>query len=164
LFSESGKDILAEYFKFHLQQKDERILDFKFRTYEEVALTLDKLASHLQSLKEIQKIIELEPLLCKKPILIIKVVFFSFLSDQLITKDALSKVSRSFFKEFKMNFRRFPFSTHLIVTTIMKFFEYSPSDTVRTFVIFNVIILCETLAAEQFNMAVTVSREKNFMT
>ena len=152
LFCDSGKDLLAEYFKFQQTQKDDSLLEFEFLTYEAVSMTLDKLSTHIQPLACIQKVIELESLFSKKHFspksLIHIVVFFAMFSTQIITKDALSKVSRSFFKEFKMNYRRYPEEIFPFISTLLKFFDCSPLETVKTFFVFNVIILCETLAVE----------------
>lgn len=87
-------------------------------------------------------------------------VYFSILSDQIITKDALSKVSRHFFKEIKMNYRHFGDQLCETLFTLKKFFEASLFDTVRTFFEFNFVILCETLATEQFKLALTVTKER----
>jgi len=91
------------------------------------------------------------------------VVYFASKSQQLITKDALSKVSRNFFKEFKMNYRTHYPDIFGMLTTILKFFELSYSDTIRSFMQFMLANLCETLAEEQFKLALIVFKEKNFV-
>ena len=68
--------------------------------------------------------------------------------DKIVTKDALSKVSRHFFKDFKMNYRRYSSYVHDSLVTLLKFFETCPSDTVKSFFAFNTSVLCETLAME----------------
>lgn len=80
-------------------------------------------------------------------------------SSKIITKDALSKVSRHFYKEFKMNYRRFSYSVGETLLTLLKFFETAPSDTVKSFFQFNMIILCENLAMEQFKLALLVTKD-----
>jgi len=54
---------------------------------------------------QIQKVIDLEPVL---------LVFFCHLSSHTVTKDAMSKVSKTFFKELKMNYRNNKYSQTLI--------------------------------------------------
>jgi hypothetical protein len=68
--------------------------------------------------------------------------------EKIVAKDALSKVSRHFFKDFKMNYRRFTGFVHETLLTLLKFFETCPSDTVKSFFAFNTCVLCETLAME----------------
>jgi hypothetical protein len=70
------------------------------------------------------------------------------MTDKIITKDALSKVSRHFYKEFKMNYRNFDFKMKDHMFTLLHFFESNPSPTVKTFFNFNMIILCETIGTE----------------
>ena len=91
------------------------------------------------------------------------VVYFAFLSGQLITKDALSKVSRNFFKEFKMNYRANFDDVFGMLRTVLKFFQQSASDTIKSFMQFMLANLCETLAEEQFNLALIIFKEKNFV-
>jgi len=69
-------------------------------------------------------VIDLEPLL---------LVFFCHLSSQTVTKDAMSKVSKTFFKELKMNYRNNKYSQTLI--SIHRFFEWH-NETVRSFMQF----------------------------
>lgn len=59
----------------------------------------------------------------------------------------MSKVSRNFFKEFKMNYRNFE-DVNKMFNVIIKFFEQSQSQTIRTFIEFNLTNLCESLAQE----------------
>jgi hypothetical protein len=68
--------------------------------------------------------------------------------NKIITKDALSKVSRHFYKEFKMNYKRYSFQVHDSMVTLLRFFETCPVDTVKSFFAFNMSVLCETLAME----------------
>ena len=62
-----------------------------------------------------------------------------------------------------MNYRVFP-EIYEMLTTVHKFFEQSHSETIRTFMRFNLTKMCETLADEQFKLAVCVFNEKNFVT
>lgn len=71
-------------------------------TYNDVTVFIDKMANHVKELSRVQKFFELEPLF---------LVYFSFMTDKIVTKDALSKVSRNFYKEFKMNYNRLSCST-----------------------------------------------------
>lgn len=86
------------------------------------------------------------------------------LNEQQIAKDALSKVSRNFFKEFKMNYHRYRDHLRSSLETLIKFFSASFNDTVRSFFLFNVIILCETIAKEQLNLALLVTKDRVFVT
>jgi hypothetical protein len=70
------------------------------------------------------------------------------MTDKIVTKDGLSKVSRHFYKEVKMNYRKFDFHLKEHLFILLRFFETNPSVTVRTFFNFNMIILCETIATE----------------
>jgi len=84
--------------------------------------------------------------------------------DKIVTKDALSKVSRHFFKDFKMNYHRFTGYVHESLVTLLKFFETCPSDTAKSFFAFNMSVLCETLAMEQFKLALIVTKDRAFVT
>jgi hypothetical protein len=79
--------------------------------------------------------------------------------SKIITKDALSKVSRHFYKELKMNYRRAALPIGETLLTLLKFFETCPSDTVKTFFQFNMIVLCENIAMEQFKLALLVTKD-----
>ena len=61
-----------------------------------MAAFLSHLASHVPKLYRISKKIDIEPVL---------LVYFSHLTYQSISKDSLSKVSKTFFKDLKMNYR-----------------------------------------------------------
>jgi hypothetical protein len=114
------------------------------------------MASHVKELSRVQKFFDLEPLF---------LVYFSFMTDKIVTKDALSKVSRNFYKEFKMNYNRLSCSTvTYCMVTLLKFFETGLTETVRSYFQFNLIILCETLAQEQFKLALQVTKERQFVT
>lgn len=91
-------------------------------------------------------------------------VYFAFLTDKIITKDALSKVSRHFYKEVKMNYRNFDFKLKDHFFSLLHFFESCPSTTVKTFFNFNMIILCETIATEQMKLAMCATNERAFVT
>jgi hypothetical protein len=53
---------------------------------------------HVEKIFTVHQSIDVEPLL---------IAYFSNLSLQTIAKDALSKVCKNFFKEFKMNYRQY---------------------------------------------------------
>lgn len=118
-------------------------------TYNEIAILIVKLVTHVRELYDAGTCYDLEPLFCKLVFLIIYVVvYFSFMTDKIITKDALSKVSRHFYKEVKMNYRNFDYKLKNHMFSLLHFFEANSSQTVRTFFNFNMIILCETIATE----------------
>jgi hypothetical protein len=62
---------------------------------------------HIPSLQKIEflKFVHIEPLL---------LVFYSNLSPTMVPKDALSKVSKTFFKELKLNYRNQEFAKILM--------------------------------------------------
>jgi len=108
-------------------------------TNNDIAILIVKLVTHVRELSQVNSCYDLEPLL---------LVYFAFLTDKIITKDALSKVSRHFYKEVKMNYRNFDYKLKDHFFSLLHFFESCPSTTVRTFFNFNMIILCETIATE----------------
>lgn len=81
---------------------------------------------HVDKLHQVSKIIDIEPLF---------IAYFSDLSEQTISKDALSKVTKNFFKEFKMDYRRFNENAQFvrILRTMGHFYEGHQSETVRSF-------------------------------
>lgn len=85
------------------------------------------------------KVIDIEPLF---------ISYFSDLSDQTISKDALSKVTKNFFKEFKMDYRMHCEHGHFVnvLRTMYHFYEGHKSETVRSFFQFMIAITCERLA------------------
>jgi hypothetical protein len=99
---------------------------------------------------QIQKVIDLEPVL---------LVFFCHLSSHTVTKDAMSKVSKTFFKELKMNYRNNKYSQTLI--SVHRFFEWH-NETVRSFMQFQIMITCEKLAEEHGNFVYTILKDKTF--
>lgn len=62
-----------------------------------------------------------------------------------------------------MNYRGHYDNIYGILTTILKFFQQSHSDTIRSFMQFMLANLCETLAEEQFKLALIVFKERNFV-
>jgi hypothetical protein len=82
----------------------------------------------------------------------------------VVTKDGLSKVSRHFYKEIKMNYRKHDSRLRVHLSTLLRFFETNPSITVRTFFNFNMVVLCETIATEQMKLAMCANNERVFLT
>ncbi|CDW79194.1 UNKNOWN [Stylonychia lemnae] len=74
----------------------------------------------------------------------------------------INNLAQNFFKEFKMNYRNVA-SVYKIFNVIHKFFETTQNQTIRTFIEFNLVNLCDTLAQEQFKMALHIFNEKNFV-
>jgi hypothetical protein len=63
-----------------------------------------------------------------------------------------------------MRYRQYPQDVFSILNTLMRFFECAPCETTKTFYRFNVIVLCDALAHEQFTLALVDTKERNFMT
>ena len=90
----AGKYLMGEFFK--LQKQDVSASHEKLRSPNQLTAFLSHLASHVPKLAKITKKIDIEPVL---------LVYFSSLTYQSISKDALSKDSKTFFKELKMHYR-----------------------------------------------------------
>ena len=53
LFQKSGKYLLAEYFKFQIPQKNEKLIEFELNNYNDISHFLDKWNQHLKELSKI---------------------------------------------------------------------------------------------------------------
>eukprot|EP00347_Sterkiella_histriomuscorum_P007334 403349349 len=155
LFMKNGKKVIGEFFKFQSKIKttDSSLLGFEKLTYDQLNQFVNNLALHVNELWKIQQLLDIESLL---------LVYFSTMSEKQPPKDALSKVSKNFFKEFKMNYRKYD-NVYEMFKTIYKFFELPQNQTIRTFIEFTLINLSEQLSEEQFNLALIIFREKNFV-
>ena len=89
-------------------------------------------------------------------------VYFSSFTRTNISKDALSKVSKSFFKELKMHYRKLGVSFNQILTSLTCFFVGHESQTVASFWQFNVIITCERIADEHAHFVFTILKDRTF--
>lgn len=118
----AGKYLMGEFFK--LQKQDVSASHEKLRTSNQLTAFLSHLASHVPKLAKITKKIDIEPVL---------LVYFSQLTYQSISKDALSKVSKTFFKELKMHYRLLQADLAGILCDLSAFFQGHESITVSSF-------------------------------
>lgn len=65
VFCKSGKFLVADYFRFQKNQKDLFLTEFDMKTYNDVAILIVKLVTHMRPLARIQFQYDLEPLFCK---------------------------------------------------------------------------------------------------
>lgn len=86
-------------------------------------------------LDKINEKIDIEPLL---------LVYFSDYQPKSIPKDILSRVSKNFYKEMKMNYRSIE-NIEDIFATLFRFFslKITPNETILSFFQFNTINLCD---------------------
>lgn len=121
IFMSSGKNLMKEYFTF---QKGS--MNMELSTANQVSLFLHSMAIHVPKLNHIrsntnvlgvpiakQYQLDLEPLL---------LVYFSYLANQKISKDSLSKVSKTFFKDLRMGYRQISDNFAVILRTLYHFF------------------------------------------
>lgn len=89
------------------------------------------------------------------------VVYFSNYTVIKVPKDALSRVSKHFFKELKMNYRQLD---HLFptLTTLFYFFDSTENETVKSFFQFNLVNVCEQISEEHFKFISSIIKERNF--
>jgi len=146
----SGKFLMSEFYKFQNQDLLNPLM-----TPNSIVHFLTHLVLHIRKLDEVSKAIDIEPLF---------IAYYSDLSDFTVSKDALSKVTKNFFKEFKMDYRRYSESNSFvkILSTMHYFFEGHKSETVRSFFQFMIAITCERLGDEHCQFVFTIVRERTF--
>ena len=110
-----SKNLVAEFFKF---QKDKlsSISDstLQLNTSEKLIHNINLISIHVENLYKIDKhSLDIEPIL---------LVFFQQLSNTKKSKDALSKVSKQFFKDLKLKYRELE-NLSWIMCCILKLFE-----------------------------------------
>jgi len=148
VFLRSGKHLVQEYYKMQADLPFHKL----FSNYERVQSYLAHMTVHLPTLFKIESLqfVPLEPIL---------LVFYSNLSPTMVAKDGLSKVSKNFFKDLKLNYRRPEFAQTLI--DVHRFFEWH-DESVRSFIHFQIMITCENLIEEHANFTYTVLRDRAF--
>ena len=147
----SGKYLMSEFFKL---QKQEMSTSFdKLRTPNQIAAFLSHLASHVPKLYRISKKIDIEPVL---------LVYFSHLTYQSISKDSLSKVSKTFFKDLKMNYRALQADFASILCDMSAFFLGHESITVASFWQFMVAVTVDRVADEHAHFIFTILKDRTF--
>lgn len=125
----------------------------KLRTPNQLTTFLSHLASHVPKLNRISKKIEIEPML---------LVYFSHLTYTSISKDSLSKVSKTFFKELKMNYRQLQADFASILCDMSAFFLGHESITVASFWQFMVAVTIERVADEHAHFIFTILKDRTF--
>ncbi len=65
-FTKNGKNLVAEYFKYHKQQSDLKLTNFEMRSYNDIGILIVKLVTHVKELWEVSSCYDIEPLMCKK--------------------------------------------------------------------------------------------------
>jgi len=147
IFIKSGKHLIQEYYKL---MKADILIEFK--TANTISFYLSHMTIHLDNLFKISQQLNIEPIL---------LVYFSDLCGIKISKDALSKVSKNFFKEVKMNYRSIPAIQDIFVP-LFKFFEGHQSDTVKSFFHFMVCITFDRLTDEHGKFVYTLIKDRQF--
>ncbi len=114
----NGKFLMSEFYTYQDKQMHEPLF-----TANQVTNFLAHLSQHVGKLNEVSAVIDIEPLL---------IAYYSDLSGQTISKDALSKVCKNFFKEFKSDYRRHSENGQFtkVLRTMHHFFEGHRSETV----------------------------------
>ena len=65
-FTKNGKNLVAEYFKYHKQQSNPKLTNFEMRSYNDIGILIVKLVTHVKELWEVSSCYDIEPLMCKK--------------------------------------------------------------------------------------------------
>lgn len=105
-----GKYLVGELFKFH---QLEIAYDPVMQSVTALSGFIQHLSTHASAIDSAGKVIDIEPIL---------LVYFSSLTRTNISKDALSKVSKTFFKELKMHYRKLGTNFTTILVTFSNFF------------------------------------------
>ena len=85
---------------------------------------ISHLALHVPAIHQTTKKIDVEPVL---------IAYFSSYTRTNISKDALSKVTKTFFKELKMHYRKLGSSFTQVLCSLTNFFVGHESITVASF-------------------------------
>mmetsp|Transcript_33098 Transcript_33098/g.43591 ORF Transcript_33098/g.43591 Transcript_33098/m.43591 type:complete len:131 (+) Transcript_33098:798-1190(+) len=123
------------------------------RSETNLANFISHLALHVPHLHKASKFINTEPVL---------IAYFSSLTRVNISKDALSKVSKTFFKELKMNYRKLATNFVTVLTSLSNFFGGHESQTVASFWQFMVMNVCERVADEHAHFVFTILKDRLF--
>lgn len=112
------------------------------------------MASHVPAIHQAsKKIIDVEPIL---------IVYFSSFTRTNISKDALSKVSKTFFKELKMHYRKLGTNFTTVLASLSNLFVGHESQTVASFWQFMVAVTCERIADEHAHFVFTILKDRSF--
>lgn len=114
---------------------------------------ISHLATHVPHLSKASKLIDIEPVL---------LAYFSSLTRTNISKDALSKVSKTFFKELKMHYRKLGPTFALTLINLSNFFVGHESQTVASFWQFMVMTVCERITDEHAHFVFTILKDRLF--
>jgi hypothetical protein len=147
----TGKYLMSEYFKF--QKKG---IEHSENLSSSCQLThlISHLACHASDLKKkVKSKVDIEPVL---------LVYFSNLTKEIKSKDSLSKVSKTFFKEVKMNYRELQKDLSAILIGLSHFFTGHESVTVLSFWQFMVLNLCTYIAEEHAHFVFTILKDRAF--
>jgi hypothetical protein len=92
-----SKSLVMEYFKFQ-RQRESTISDspFSLCTSDKIIHNLNILSSHVENMQAVDRQVDIEPIL---------LVYFQTFSNQKMGKDALSRVSKQFWKDLKMKYK-----------------------------------------------------------
>ena len=123
------------------------------QTVFELSSFIQHLAMQVTSVNEAHRLTDVEPAL---------IVYFSSLTRHNISKDALSKVSKTFFKEVKMNYRKLGANFTKIFVNLSNLFSGHESQTVASFWQFMVATTCERVADEHAHFMFTILKDRLF--
>lgn len=145
-----GKHLMGEFFRF-IEQNVEP--DPEMRSVCNLSHFIYHLALHIPRIHAGSLQIDTEPIL---------IVYFSSLTRINISKDALSKVSKTFFKELKMHYRRLGPGFTTMLTNLCNFFGGHESQTVASFWQFMIMNVCERIADEHASFVFTILKDRLF--
>lgn len=115
---------------------------------------ISHLASHVTKLDKACQLIDIEPVF---------LAYFSSYTRTNISKDALSKVSKTFFKELKMHYRKLGDNGFVeVLTSLSSFYMGHESQTVGSFWQFMVAITCERITDEHAHFVFTILKDRSF--
>ena len=141
---------MGEFFRF-IEQKV--YPDSEMRLSANLSNFISHMALHVPHLHKVSQHIDTEPVL---------LAYFSSFNRVNISKDALSKVTKTFFKELKMNYRRLGAKFVTTLTSLSNFFGGHESQTVASFWQFMTMNVCEKITDEHALFVFTILKDRLF--
>lgn len=87
--------------------------EMELSTSSKLVHNLNLLCLHIENLYEVDEVLDIEPIM---------LIYFQKMAQSKQSKDVLSKVSRQFFKDLKLNYRLIP-NLSMVMRSVLKLFE-----------------------------------------